>query len=249
MSLSKRLHEAYMDGFDEWSIKEKQLAHKFTNYLINMNTPIYAENTGSNFEIAPAGSHVATCYGMIDLGTQKTTFNGETKNQRKVRLMFELSNELRTFEKDGESSEKPLIIFREFGLSMHENAALRKFLENWRGKSFSEDEAKKFDITKLLGKSCILTVQHTNDNGKTYANISGASPLMKGMSDPVRYNSITCLSFVDFDFDVYNSLSEKTKDKIALSPEYQTLQARLGMASNQTQQPQQPQQAEDDLPF
>lgn len=259
MSLSKRLHEAYIDGFDEWSIKEKQLADKFTNYLINMNTPIYAESTGNYVEreAVPSGMHVARCYSMIDIGTQETQWEGQTKKQRKVRLTFELPVELRVFNE--EKGQQPMVISREFVLSMHEKASLRQFLENWRGKKFTEDEAKRFDVTALLGKECLLNVTHTDKNGKTYANIASANPLTKGMVAPDQINETVVLSFHSFNFEVFNTLPKFLQDKIALSPEYGQLQSELaasarqrdvaGIHGNQPQQPQQPQQAEDDLPF
>ena len=46
-----------------------------------------------DFEIAPAGNHVAICYAMVDLGQQHVVFNNEEKWQRKVYIGWELSNE------------------------------------------------------------------------------------------------------------------------------------------------------------
>ena len=219
-----------------------------------MQTPIYAEYSGSSFEPAPIGSHVAICYGMIELGTQPSVYKGQPKQQKKVRLMFELCNELKEIQTDNGVIQKPLIVFREFGKSMHEKAGLRLFLENWRGKKFTEAETKKFDITVLLGKSCVLTIQHDDTSGTTFANISSAAPLMKGMNEPTLYNKITCLSFEAFDWEVYNGLSEKTKDKIALSPEYGRLQSDMAAQNRNVstalpQAPQSQQPIEDDLPF
>jgi hypothetical protein len=257
MSIIKRQLEQGIEQLDEWHIKEKQLADKFQIYINNinnMNTPIYAESTG-NFEPreqVPAGMHVARCYSMIDLGTQESQWEGQTKQQRKVRLTFELPLELRTFNE--EKGEQPMVISREFGLSMHEKASLRQFLENWRGKKFTEDEAKRFDVTALIGKECLLNVTHSEKNGKTYANIATANPMTKGMVCPPQINDTVVLSFEGFSFDVYNNLPKFLQDKVAASPEYGKLQSELAakarannVAGNQPQQQQE--QIEDDLPF
>lgn len=40
--------------------------------------------TGGNFQLVPAGNHVAICYRFIDLGTQLIEWKGTSKVQRKV---------------------------------------------------------------------------------------------------------------------------------------------------------------------
>ena len=81
---------------------------------------------GGNFEPAPAGTHVAICYRVIDLGTQESVYNGEKKSARKVLISWELPNEEKA---DG----KPFVISATYTWSMHEKSTLRKTLEAWRG--------------------------------------------------------------------------------------------------------------------
>ena len=251
MSIVKRLLEQGVEELDEWYIREKQLADKFSNYINNTIMPIYAENNGGgmNYEPVPSGLYPARCYSMIEIGTVTSQWEGETKSAKKVRLTFELPTETKVFRE--ENGEQPYSISREFTLSMHEKAGLRKFLEGWRGKAFTEEEAKRFDITVLIGKEAMINVVHTVKDGKTYANISTASPMMKGMSCPPQVNPTTVLSFDNFDFDVYNTLPEFLQNKIAATPEYGVIQAKLAAASRGQAQPQQTQQPqeEDDLPF
>lgn len=40
----------------------------------------------SDFEITPAGSFVAICYRVIDLGTQLVEYKSESKKQHKIML-------------------------------------------------------------------------------------------------------------------------------------------------------------------
>jgi hypothetical protein len=208
---------------------------------------IIAESTGgSNYEPLEAGTYAARCYSMVYLGTLDEKFQGQEKTQKKVRLTFELPTELKVFKE--EKGEQPCVLSKEFTLSMHEKSGLRKFLQNWRGKAFTEDEAKKFDITVLLGKPCMLSVIHKTSaaNGKTYAEIAGVSTLMKGMAIAEQINPTFEFSVLDWDTEKFEMLPQFLKDKVMKSHEYmamsgQAMQEKINaetLAANN-----------DDLPF
>lgn len=185
-----------------------------------------SESKTGNFEMPPSGPIAARCSKLIDLGTQESTYEGETKHQRKLLLSWELA-ELRT---DG----TPFVISRRFGLSLHEKAALRGFLQAWRGQPFSAEELAGFDLRRLLSAPCLLNVMHTQRNGKDYANIASISPLPKGMTAPEL-----SAPGVIFDIDapdapsVIETLSESLQATIAASPEWQDRIAK-GEASPST---------------
>ena len=44
--------------------------------------------TGTDFTPCPAGSFSARCTSLIDLGSQTSTYEGETKTAKKVMLSF-----------------------------------------------------------------------------------------------------------------------------------------------------------------
>ena len=183
---------------------------------------IYAESTGTSFSPMEAGAYAARCYSMIQIGTVKETYKGEEKLQHKVRLTFEFPTEKKVFKE--ENGEQPYVISKEFTLSMHEKATLRKFLESWRGKNFSEEEAKRFDITVLLGKQCLINVvHHTNEKGDTYAQIASVSPIPKGMTCPEQINPSVVLSYDNFDESVFEALPDFLKEKIRSSKEYRAI--------------------------
>lgn len=183
---------------------------------------IYAENTTTNYVPMAAGVYPARCYSMIQIGTVTETILGEEKTLHKVRLTFEFPTELKVFKE--ENGEQPYVISKEFTLSMNEKASLRKFLESWRGKAFTEEQAKKFDITVLLGKECMINVIHkTSKNGNTYAEIGSVSPLPKGMICPEPISKQVVLSYDNFDEQVFDSLPDFLKDKIKSSKEYKSM--------------------------
>ena len=174
--------------------------------------------TGGNFEIAPEGVFLARCFKMVDVGTQTITSQFGTKDTRQVYLYFELLEDDEG-EKVRMEDGQPYIIFNSYKLSMHQKSALRKHLEAWRGKKFTEDEAAGLDLSKLLGQACKLQIVHTNskDGQRTYANISA---IMTTKKKPEGVNELISFSVEDPDMEVFNDLPEWLQDKIENSPEW-----------------------------
>jgi hypothetical protein len=180
------------------------------------------ESSGNNFAPVEAGTYPARCYSMVQIGTVTENIMGTEKQLNKVRIGWELPTEQKEF-KAGEG-EKPYVVNKEFTLSLHEKSTLRKFLESWRGKNFTEDEAKSFDVTKLLGVACMVSIVHkTSKAGKAYAEISNVSPVIKGFTVPSQINPTVVLSYDNFDFNVFNSLPEYLREKIQHSAEYKKM--------------------------
>lgn len=184
---------------------------------------INATNTGVKRELIPAGNYPARCYSMIHIGTVEENIMGEYKRMNKVRITWELPTELRVFKE--EKGEQPMVISQEFTLSMNEKANLRKFLESWRGKGFTEDEAKSFDITNLLGVPCMLSVIHkTTKKGNEFETISSVASMPKGMECPEQINPNFEFNYDDkFDAQALESFPDFIKDKMKSSEEFKRL--------------------------
>lgn len=185
--------------------------------------PIKApKKEGGDFEIAPAGNHIARLYRIINLGNVPFTFQGEGKRGPKVRLYFELSNEMIEYEKDGQKLTKPFSVSAEYTLSMHKKAQLRKIVEGVVGEALDDEEAWEFDIESLLGKVTLLNVIHkaSKDGQKTYANIAGTSPLPKGMEAPAIVNQPSILDVNTATLEEIEDLPDFLKDAIKSSTEF-----------------------------
>lgn len=169
--------------------------------------------------LTPEGNHIARCVQMIHLGTSEHTFEKDTKTLNKVRLVWEIPGETYTYKKDDEEIEACFMIGKDYTLSMHSKASLRKDLKSWRGKDFTEEEAKAFDVTKLLGVGCMLNVLHKTSGENTYANISSIATLPKGMKAPEQVNPSFEFNFED-KFSEFDNLPEWLQDKVKLSDEY-----------------------------
>lgn len=182
---------------------------------------INATNNGVMRELIPAGNYIARCYQMIEIGTVTEFVMGKQVQAKKVRIGWELPTETRVFKE--EKGEQPLVISKEYTLSMNEKANLRKDLKSWRGKDFTEDEAKSFDITKLIGVACMLNIIHkpkVSDPTSFYEQIAGITPLPKGMKAPVQINPTFILSYDSFNQEQFELLPEFIRIKMQGSLEY-----------------------------
>jgi len=78
---------------------------------------------------------------------------------------------------------------------LSEKANLRKDLENWRGKGFTEAELAGFDVESIRGANCLLTITET-ESGKR--KVSGVTALPKGMQPIKPYHTSPTSKFMDW---------------------------------------------------
>jgi hypothetical protein len=177
--------------------------------------------TGGDFELPPEGNHLAVCYRVIDIGTQRNEYQGEVKHQRQVIVSWELAHE---HMKDG----RPFSVHKFYTWSMHEKANLRHDLEAWRGKPFDpkvDFGPSGFNIKKLLGAGCMVQVVHTA-SGKSKITTVASLPkdaTGKRMVAPLAVNPLVFFDLDERPLDeaTLGTLSESLKKKIMASPEYQ----------------------------
>lgn len=175
-------------------------------------------NTETKREIVPSGTHIARCYSMIHIGTVEWEWQGETKYSNKIRVTFELPHEMRDF--SGE--EKPMVISKEYTLSLHEKSNLRRDLEGWRGKSFNNKELSHFDVTNLISKECNISVIHkTSKSGNEFAQIGSISGITKGTKCPKQFHDSFIFNYEDnFNEDWLELQPEWIQDPIKNTDEY-----------------------------
>ena len=162
-----------------------------------------AKDTGSDFVLTPTGNHLGICYLLVGLGRQETNFG--IKEQ--VLIGWELPNELM---EDG----RPFAISKQYTLSTNEKANLRKDLEAWRGRSFSEAEVESFNLKNILGKPCMVAVIHNNKNNKTYANVASIASVPKGMNVPKKCNETVCYDVDEPEETIFKKLPEWIQKKV-----------------------------------
>ena len=190
----------------------------------------YVEDTGSSFESTPVGSHLARCYRIVDVGTQKSEYQGQVKYLHKVMLGWEIHgvNDDGTpiKMKDG----RPFAMFKNYTLSWSDKATLRIDLQAWRGRPFTAEEMRRFDLKTILGAWCMLNViERLGNDGKMYVNVANISPvpaMIKQAGLPAAINKNEMFNLSEPDMEMFNSFSDNLKKKIQGSPEWQKLQGK-----------------------
>ena len=181
---------------------------------------------GGGYQPVPAGMHLARCYKIVDLGSQKTEYMGQTKIQHKIMLQFEVWSEDENGNPTVTSKGEPMSITKRYTLTLSEKAALRNDLKTWRGRDFTPEELRGFELKNVLGVWAMLSISRSaGHDGKEYTNIQAIMPVpahlkKAGLPDP--YNTPQMYSIEDHDNEIFESLSENVKKTIMASPEFQS---------------------------
>lgn len=191
---------------------------------------IATESGGSNFEPVSEGLHQAIAYSVYDLGTH---FNEKfSKSSHQILIMWELPGERIDIEKNGETLNLPRAISKKYTLSLGEKANLRKDLQTWRGKAFTADELKGFDLHRLLGVPCQIQIIHNKKDDKVYANITAIMPMPKGSSPIKPENPLRFYSIVDHGQSIPDGTPEWVMEIIKDSDEWATLKPVVSESSS-----------------
>jgi hypothetical protein len=164
----------------DWSVGEDRRLAEWLGYGEyddrEDDMPIIAKDNRKEFTPAPEGLHQGVCVDVIDLGL----VTGQYGEKHKVEIRWQLD-----LLEDASTSNPPrrFMVTNRYTLSLNEKATLRKHLEAWRGKLFTEEELAGFDLEKLLGVNGQLQIIHNlSEKGRTFANIQAIVPLGKGMT-------------------------------------------------------------------
>jgi len=176
----------------------------------------------------PEDIHSAVCIGVYGIGTvHNKTYS---KDEQKVIVEWELPN-VRNDE------GFPQAISSYYTLSLGEKSILRRHLQGWRGRKFTDSELESFELFDLLGKPCQLQVIHNLSGGNTYANVDAVLAWPRGMEPPKPHSRLTSFSFEDGQ-EPDPLIPERILLKIKAAPEYQDLQAQRAYAGSSQPQAQ-----------
>jgi len=181
-----------------------------------MSIYVSASSGGNYPERKPieAGAYAAVCDMLVDLGVQPSP-GGQFAPKRTLLLRFQIPSERVEITKDGETKSLPAVISRTVGLSLNEKATLRQLLQSWRGRAFTPEELKKFDLVNVLGKPAFINITHAVKGEKTYANLTSIMPLPKGMPAPTLEGESLWYSVESPNAAVFDKLPAWIQDKIA----------------------------------
>lgn len=131
-----------------------------------------------NYAPHPDGGHILQCVDVVDYGECVSEYQGQIKVVPKCGLFYQsgLTNE------DGQL----FTVSEEFTVSMFEKANLRKRLEGWRGKSYTEEQANAgVPLDKMEGQYGYAMIEHkTSKAGRVYAVVVTMMPVPAGLPLP-----------------------------------------------------------------
>jgi len=174
-------------------------------------------------ELIPTGTILARCYRFIVLGTSIDPTFG--KEQTKIMFGFEFPTKKKVW-KEGEPA-KSLVKDIEFTATLGEKSNLRAFIESWRGKPFTKEELRSFDIASLIGQTGIANIIHDQgkkDPTKMYDKIKSIIPLMEGQECPEQIMPSFEFNFTDkYSETTLEDMPDFLKNKIKESNEYKAI--------------------------
>ena len=222
---------------------------------------LIAKDSGDgSFTPVPPGMHLARCYRIVDLGTQKSEYQGQIKHLQKVMIQFEVHGEDDKGKALVTNKGEPMSISKNYTLSLAEKATLRKDLQAWRGRDFTPEELRGFELKNILGAWAMISVAKSiGNNGKEYTNIMSVNPVpvtIKKAGLPEAFNKTAMFAISNPDMEVFEALSNGLRDKIKASPEWQAREdhehergERQSGAERQARQGSSFDDMEDDIPF
>jgi hypothetical protein len=136
-----------------------------------MADQITARYEAGKYPVHPEGLTRAVCVDVIDLGEKVEQFKAQPAYlAHKCAIVFQS-------EVVNEATGKPFEPTLELSVSMGKKAALRKHLETWRGKPYTDEQLEAgAPLHKLVGQNALLTIAHkTSGAGRVYANITAVT--------------------------------------------------------------------------
>jgi hypothetical protein len=128
-----------------------------------------------DFELCPPGPQRLVCVDVIKNGWHKSSFSGEDpKWQMKITVVWHSEKKM----PDG----RPFHVQKRYTQSAHKKATLRKDMEAWRGKSWTDEEAAAFDLDRLIGICAFANITHEEKSSGIWAEVQSIMPIPPGMA-------------------------------------------------------------------
>jgi hypothetical protein len=108
-------------------------------------------------------------------------------------------------------------------------------LASWRGRDFTQEELRGFELKNILGQWAMITTTKTERDGKEYTNIANINPVPRVIKDrgmPSGVNKTTLFAISDADMEIFDTLSENLKKKIMASPEWASHHGKTEQAAD-----------------
>ena len=133
---------------------------------------IIVSDSGKEYQKPSIGMVQGVCRGIWDIGLQKGSWEGKEIVQPKIIISWEIDEIMA----DGEFKGKRFTVNGFYTKSLSPKGRLRPLLESWRGRPFTDEELKGFDIETIIGANCLLNL---GENASGKVSVLSVNPLMK----------------------------------------------------------------------
>lgn len=179
---------------------------------------IVSANEGGSYTPIEEGTYIALCFGLVDIGDVYS--EQYDKTTKKFMILWELSG-AGTVNVDGHAYNRS--VSKSYAWSLNPKSNLRKDLRAWRGREFTDEEMKRFDMVNILSAPCQIQIINATSNGKTYSNIAAIMNLPKGMPKPQPTQPVVYWDFEDHEIgdEEWGKIPEWLRGVIQNSETYQ----------------------------
>lgn len=176
---------------------------------------------GVQQNVIEVGTVPARLVRVIDLGMQnRDAYEGQEKPPaHMVDFTYELLDVFMVDKDGNEDENKPRWISESFPIH-HPSADLAKSTK--RAKALDPNNDFGYDLTRMVGAPCMITIGHKQSKGKTYANIIGVSPMRAKDAEkaPGLKNDPVVFTLDEPDMEVFNKFPDWLKEKIQNNLEF-----------------------------
>lgn len=178
------------------------------------------------------GDYVGILFRIVEKGTQDELFKqtNQLYQRRKVLFTWVLPDQYELVQQQ----PRPVLIHKEYTQSLRQSSHLYRDVIAIRGYDFSESELTyPFDLLSLLGTPSLLSIQITPKGETRHPDLKQIKPLLPDTDVADCPYDLYSLTFKDWNWELYDELSQKLQQEIARSPEYAKLPARVNQLTTE----------------
>jgi hypothetical protein len=170
----------------------------------------------------PIGTYPAICYAVVDWGTHlKKSDKFGDKEERQLRLQWEIPGIRIKYTKDDKEMEGPKVIGKTYKFSTYKKSALFAHLTAWGLSSLDN-----LDFKTLLGRSCSINIAQFEAEDKSVISYIQAIMQREAGSSPIQgENPQIYYSIEENGLNIPDGMYEFMANKIKESPEYKLMES------------------------
>lgn len=180
------------------------------------------ESSGPRAPVLDEGAYPARLVGVIDLGLQPQSYNGEAKAPKnQLQIIYESSDEFMPGEDGEPNEEKPRWFWEDFPLN---HIKSDKATSTKRYMALDPQLEFDGDWSKLIGRPVIVGLTRTKGrDGNEYNNVGSTSTMRakEAAKLPELVNDPILFDLEEPDLEVFNSLPNRLQEKIKSNLEYE----------------------------